>query len=104
MIIDIYSSHTRIEPLPVYSIKSVSEEPKESDTHRLEDGLKNLEREGCQIIYIETKVYLDNPHYLSYEVFKSKAFEAKHVIVTQSDTGTILLVQIKNDQWIWAPS
>jgi hypothetical protein len=103
MIIDIYRSKSSIEPLPTYSIKSVSQERGVSDTKILEDRLIYLEGEGCRIIYLDTKVYLDNPHYLSYEVFKSKALETKIVIVAPSEVGTILLVQIKNDQWIWSP-
>ena len=82
----------------------VNPEPEIPENLILEEAIQDLKWNGCQLLYITPKVYLDNPHYLDYEEFKSKALENKLVIITPSNNGTILLIQIKNDQWIWIPS
>jgi hypothetical protein len=69
----------------------------------LEEAIKELMSSGCKIV-IDPKVYLNDPHYVSFEEFKSKALNTKLVILTLSDSGNILLVQIKKEQWAWIPS
>ena len=81
-----------------------SEESETEKNPRLMETITDLTLEGCSIIILETKVYLDNPYYVDYEEFKSKALESKIVIVSPGDSNTILLVKIKNIQWIWIPS
>jgi hypothetical protein len=93
-----------LEPIPNNDTEPIIQEPEINETLRLEEAIQELKWEGCQLLYVEPRVYLDNTHYLGYEEFKSKALETKLVIMTPSDSGTILLVQIKNDQWIWVPS
>jgi hypothetical protein len=67
------------------------------------EAVLDLKKEGCNIVYVKAKIYLNNPKDIGYEEFKSKALEAKLVIVTPSDYGNILLVQIKKEQWVWLP-
>ena len=70
----------------------------------LEDAIKDLKWAGCRIISLKTKAYLDKPNYVSFNDFKSKALESKIVFTSPSESGTFLLVQINNIQWVWTPT
>lgn len=82
----------------------VSDESEVNEGFTFVEAILDLKQNGYQIVYVKDKIYLDNPQYIGYEEFKSKTLEIKTVFVTPSDLGIILLVQIKNDQWIWIPS
>jgi len=84
--------------------ESLSEEPEIVENLSLEEALSDLLRDGCHIVNVKTKVYLDNPQYVSYKEFKLKALESQMVVASPSDSGTFLLVQIKSIQWVWVPS
>ena len=84
--------------------ESLSEEPEIVENLSLEEAHSDLLRDGCRIVYVKGKVYLDNPQYVSYNEFKIKALESQIVVASPSDSGTFLLVQIKSIQWVWIPS
>jgi hypothetical protein len=89
---------------PNNNIESLSEEPEIVENPSLEEALSDLMRDGCYIVNLKTKVYLDNPQNVSYKEFKTKALETQIVVASPSDSGTFLLVQIKSIQWVWIPS
>ena len=93
-----------LEPILINDTEPQSEESETENNPKLMETITDLTLEGCSIIILETKVYLDNPYYVDYEEFKPKALESKFVIVSQGYSNTFLLVQIKNIQWIWIPS
>jgi len=92
-----------ISTKPNNYIESLSEEPEIVENLSLEEALSDLLRDGCRIVNVETKVYLNNPQNVSYKEFKLKALESQIVVVSPSDFGTFLLVQIKSVQWVWVP-
>jgi hypothetical protein len=92
-----------LESKPNNYIESLSEEPEIVENLSLEEAINDLLRDGCRIVNVETKVYLNNPQNVSYKEFKSKALESQIVVVSPSDSGTFLLVQIKSVQWVWIP-
>jgi hypothetical protein len=83
---------------------SILLDPEIIDNPRLEEAVSELRQSGCELLIIEPKVYLDDPNNVTFTEFKSKAMETRLVVVTPSEYGTILLVQIKKEQWIWCPS
>jgi hypothetical protein len=93
-----------LDPISDNDTEQIIEEPEITKPLNLEDAVQELKQEGCQLVSVGTRVYLDNPQYIDYEEFKSKALETRLVILTLGDSGIILLVQIKNDQWVWIPS
>ena len=93
-----------ISTIPNNYNESLSEEPEIVENLSLEEALSDLLRDGCHIVNVKTKVYLDNPQYVGYKEFKLKALESQIVVVSPSDSGTFLLVQIKSIQWVWVPS
>ena len=93
-----------ISTIPNNYNESLSEEPEIVENLSLEEALSDLLRDGCHIVNVKTKVYLDNPQYVSYKEFKLKALESQMVVASPSDSGTFLLVQIKSIQWVWVPS
>jgi hypothetical protein len=93
-----------LESKPNNNIESLSEEPEIVENLSLAEALSDLKRDGCHIVNVKTKVYLDNPQNVSYKEFKSKALESQIVVASPSDSGTFLLVQIKSIQWVWIPS
>lgn len=93
-----------LETIHINGNESNSEEPTIIENKRLEEVIQELKWEGCKIVFVEPRVYLDNPNYVSYEEYKSKAIETNLVIVTPSESGTILLVQNQKNQWVWIPS
>ena len=44
----------------------VNPEPEIPENLILEEAIQDLKWNGCQLLYITPKVYLDNPHYLDY--------------------------------------
>jgi hypothetical protein len=82
----------------------IVEEPGIEEIFSLAEAIIDLRKEGCRIVNVKAEVYLDNPQYVSYKEFKSKALESQIVVVSLSDSSTILLVQIKSVQWVWIPS
>ena len=92
-----------ISTIPNNYNESLSEEPEIVENLSLEEALSDLLRDGCRIVNVETKVYLNNPQNVSYKEFKLKALESQIVVVSPSDFGTFLLVQIKSVQWVWVP-
>ena len=93
-----------ISTIPNNYNESLSEEPEIVENLSLEEALSDLLRDGCRIVYVKGKVYLDNPQYVSYNEFKLIALESQIVVASPSDSGTFLLVQIKSIQWVWIPS
>ena len=93
-----------ISTKPNNNLESLSEEPEIVENISLEEAINDLLRDGCRIVNVKTKVYLENPQNVSYKEFKSKALESQIVVVSPSDSGTFLLVQIKSIQWVWIPS
>lgn len=93
-----------ISTIPNNYNESLSEEPEIVENLSLEEALSDLLRDGCRIVNVKTKVYLDDPQYVSYNEFKLKALESQIVVASPSDSGTFLLVQIKSIQWVWIPS
>ena len=93
-----------ISTIPNNYNESLSEEPEIVENLSLEEALSDLLRDGCRVVNVETKVYLNNPQNVSYKEFKSKALESQIVVASPSDSGTFLLVQIKSIQWVWVPS
>ena len=93
-----------ISTIPNNYNESLSEEPEIVENLSLEEAHSDLLRDGCRIVNVETKVYLDNPQYVSYNEFKLIALESQIVVASPSDSGTFLLVQIKSIQWVWIPS
>jgi hypothetical protein len=74
------------------------------ENKKLEEAIQELKMEGCQIVFVEPKIYLDYPNYVDYGDFFSKAIERKLVIVTPGESGMILVVQLQKTKWVWIPS
>ena len=89
---------------PINETEPLLEELEMIEDPRIEKAIRELKQVGCELVFIEPRVYLDKPHNVAYDEFKSKALERNLVVVTPSDYGIILLVQIKKEQWIWVPS
>ena len=68
------------------------------------EAILDLKKEGCHIVYVKDKMSLNDPNNINFNEFKSKALVTKTVVVTPSDSGNLLLVQIKKEQWVWTPS
>ena len=103
----VLNNQNRDQPLefkPNNHTESLSEEPEIVENLSLSEAFSDLLRDGCRIVYVKGKVYLDNPQYVSYKEFKLKALESQIVVASHSDSGTFLLVQIKSTQWVWIPS
>jgi hypothetical protein len=103
----VLNNQNRDQPLkskPNNHTESLSEESELVENLSLEEAFSDLLRDGCRIVNVKVKVYLDNPQYVSYNEFKLKALESQIVVASPSDSGTFLLVQIKSTQWVWIPS
>ena len=93
------------ENIPINNNELSGEEEHETDdSPSLAKAIIDLKSNGCHIVNLKQKVYLDNPQYVSYEEFRLKAFVNQIVIAYPGDSGTLLLVQLENTQWIWIPS
>ena len=78
--------------------------PQKIENRSLEDAIKDLTAENCRLVILKAKAYLNTPHVVDYDEFKSKALKSKIVFLSPSDSGLFLLVQINNEQWVWIPS
>jgi hypothetical protein len=83
-------------------IKPLVEEPVIEEPS-LEDAIIDLMKEGCRVYSAKVKVYLEDPNIVNFDEFKIKALESKLLIISHSESDSFLLVQIKNEQWIWVP-
>jgi len=91
-------------PISIKNQEIVLEQPEYDEDISIEIAIKDLESMGCKIICISAKAYIDNPTYVSYKEFRLRAIECQYVIINPDNSGTILLVQNKNKQWVWIPS
>ena len=91
---------------PVQNTNNIPERktPETNTTISLAEAIIDLKSENCHIVNTNAEVYLDNPHYIRYEVFKLKALETKIVALSPSDSGPLLITQSENIQWIWIPT
>ena len=83
-----------------------NEEPPEPTTNvnkTIEEAISELKHEGCTFVSVKFPVYIDNPQYLGYDDFKTKAIETKLIVLSPSDVGIILIVQNADVQFIWVP-
>ena len=92
------------EPAPNTNNIPESIAPETNIKMSLTEVIIDLKSENCHIVNTNAEVYLDNPHYIRYEVFKLKALETKIVALSPSDSGPLLITQSENIQWIWIPT
>ena len=85
-------------------MRGFSDEPEIVENLSFDEALSDLVRDGCRIVNVKSSVYLDNPHIVSYNEFKSKALERQIVVASPGNSGTFLLVQINKIQCVWIPS
>jgi len=78
--------------------------PLSTEEPNVTDALQELRHEDCKIIKLDSPLYLDNSHYVSYNEFRSMALEKKLIILSPNESNFFMVVLIEDVQYIWVPN